>query len=178
MPSWLNKLLPLCLAPALSGCLIDDPPAYRAPQRTVPHINGLRAVPRLDEMILYPVRGNPISFSVPFSSEDVGERVQGRLFMDYVGSGSGLLVALSDVSASTLDEGERTLKMAFTPLSNVEPGCHRLTLRVSHLNNWRDAGDLYDPSDLDEAYWFAKIYVDPQDPTDLVECPVASGVTQ
>lgn len=166
--SWLSLLL------AVSGCLVDDPPAYRAALRTAPRISGLRAVPRLDEIITYPSNSTePVTFSVPIVSEDAGQEIQARLFLDYSGSRSDL-VTLAELPASTLDEGERDLPVVWYPRPGIAPGCHRLTLRVSHTSNWHGLADLFDPSDLDEAYWFAKIYVDPTNINSLVDCPSAS----
>lgn len=166
--------LPLSLM-LLSGCLVDDPPEYRAPQRTAPRINGLGVLPRLDSIITYPANSTEgILFSIPISSEDAGESVQARLFENYVTTQS-TVIPFESLPASTLDEGDRVATMRWFPGFNLQPGCYRLVVRVSHTSNWRGAAELYDPSDLDEVSWFAKIRVESGSASTLVDCPFPSG---
>jgi hypothetical protein len=174
LSGWLPSLL--ALVPLVTGCLVDDPPAYRAPQRTPPRIGGPRVLPRLDEIITYRADANqPLVFTIPISSEDVGDQVEGRLYSDYLDAQSNIR-RVEKIPASTLDEGERILKMDWTPGNDLAPGCHRITLRVTHAANWRSNAAVYDPADVDEVYWFAKINVDDTRLPTLVDCPDASNV--
>jgi len=159
----------------LSSCLVDDPPAYRAPQRTAPRINGLRVLPRLDSIITYKSGSTEgIAFSIPISSEDAGEPVQARIFQDYVNTQSDVR-PFESLPPSTLDEGDRTASTIWFPAFTTQPGCHRLIVRVSHESNWRGPAELYDPSDVDEVSWFARIFLDAPGGTTLADCPFPSG---
>jgi len=173
--SALARLSLLAGLPLVSGCLVDDPPAYRAPQRTPPHINALRVLPRLDEITTYPPNSTEeVAFEIPISSEDAGDEVEGRLFTNYIGSQSKI-ADLRTLAPSTLDDGERTLRMHWSPDQDARPGCYRIILRVSHASNWRGRAELLDPTDVDEAYWFAKVYVEAPATSSLLDCPDASG---
>ena len=57
----------------------------------------------------------------------------------------------------------------------IEAGCHRITLRVTHLRNTYNA--VLDTKDLAEAYWFANVNVTPENAGSLVNCPKASSGT-
>ena len=156
----------------LSSCLVDDPPAYRAPQQTAPQIHGARALPRLDRIITTST-GTFEHFDVPIVSEDAGEGLSATLFLDYLDANSEPLKS-SNLPPSTLDEGERSLKFVWT-VRTPRPGCHRLTLRVAHDSSWSN-GDVVDLDDLAEAYWFANINVTAQNANVLVDCPSASDL--
>ncbi len=159
----------------LPSCLVDDPPAYRAPLRTAPRINALRVLPRLDEIITYPPNSvEGVAFEIPISSEDAGDEVEGRLYTNYIGTLSDI-TDIQQLPPSTLDEGDRVLRMTWSPNLDVQPGCYRIILRVSHKRNWRGRAELIDPSDVDEAYWFAKVFVDAPGTSTLLDCPDASN---
>lgn len=169
--------LRLALVAALlpvGGCLVDDPPAYRAPQQTAPHINALRVLPRLDSIITYSYFSNEgIAFSIPISSEDVGEPIQARLFTDFVTTQSDVRL-FERLPPSTLDEGDRVASYVWSPPRATPPGCHRVIVRVSHESNWRASSELYDPTDVDEVAWFARLFVDAPGVTNLADCPFPS----
>jgi hypothetical protein len=60
-------------------------------------------------------------------------------------------------------------------IKQIEPGCHRITLRVTHVGNiGATNADVLDKADLAEAYWFANINVTPENAGSLVKCPQAS----
>jgi hypothetical protein len=158
----------------LPGCLVDDPPAYTAPQRTAPRIVGTRAVPALDQII--PTNeAEVVPFAVPVISEDAGETVTGKLFLNFADQG---FEPIDDtrLPASTIDEGERTLRLSWVVRSDLKPGCHRVTLRVSHTSNFGNGPAVQDPSDVDEVYWFANVNVTPANANVLVACP-SGGLT-
>jgi len=168
----LARLSLVAALPMLSGCLVDDPPAYRAPQQTPPRIVGTRATPRLDQ-ILQATSRFVQPFRVPIVSEDAGEGLTAMLFVDLATDSGRLPYAdgLTTLPPSTLDAGERTLSLDWTP--NSAPGCHRLTLRVAHTSSWVGTV-LTNQADLDEVYWFAKLDATPDNANSLVDCPDAS----
>jgi hypothetical protein len=156
--------------------LIDDPPAYRAPQRTAPRISTLRVLPRLDELITYQANETEmLDFEIPITSEDAGDEVEANLYKNRVGIGA-TIAGRGKLPASTLDEGERILRLQWKPDVTDPPGCYRVIIRVSHARNWRTTSELFDPSDVDEAYWFAKVYLDAVGSSTVVDrdCPDAT----
>lgn len=161
----------------LSGCLVDDPPPFITPQKTEPRLLYSKATPGLDQVIVRN-SGDKIDFHVPVKSEDAGDPLVGNFFLDYLGDARPP-VGLAIVSASTLDDpDERALKTRV----NIFPGfssagCHRITLRVTHLSNLveGDSYQLIDKTDLAEAFWFANIDVAPEAAGMLVDCPMGSS---
>jgi hypothetical protein len=175
----LARLSLLATLPVLPSCLVDDPPAYRAPLRTAPRINALRALPRLDEIISYPPNTTEgVAFEIPIASEDAGDEVAGRLYVNYIGARSTAIEDIATLPPSTLDEGERTMRMNWFPNLDAQPGCYRIILRVSHARNWRGRAELIDATDVDEAYWFAKVFVEAPSTATLLDCPDASSNPQ
>jgi hypothetical protein len=162
----------------LPGCLIDDPPPYAAPKQTPPRLDTTHANPPLDQVIVKN-SGEVVNFQMPVTSEDAGEALAAILLFDYGGDGSvpEPVSPTTPLPASTLDDPEpRVFNLPWTIRKGVTPGCHRLTLRVTHfanLDQMRPA-EVVDKKDLAEAYWFANINVKPENANSLVDCPQAS----
>lgn len=161
----------------LSGCLVDDPPPFVAPQQTRPRLDHTRAEPGLDQIIVRNT-GELIEFKMPVTSEDAGEPLYATLLFDYGGDGSvpDFLYSVP-MPASTLDDDNRVFKLPWTVRKGVAPGCHRFTLRVTHLDNINPdhPEQPIDKTDLAEAFWFANINVTPENANSLVDCPQASA---
>lgn len=159
----------------LSGCLVDDPPPFTPPQQTPPRLDYRKALPGLDQVI---VRSFPelITFEVPVTSEDAGEALTAALLLDFDGVDGQPLTPGSFLPASTLaDTNRRVLSLPWRVSNQIEPGCHRITLRVTHVGNTRTTiFDLIDQNDVAEAYWFANINVTPENAGSLMNCPGAS----
>jgi hypothetical protein len=165
---WLRLSLLAALF-ALPGCLVDDPPAYTAPQRTAPRIIGTHADPPLNKVIVIN-ENETLNFDVPVMSEDAGELVSAILLLDYDG-GPFDPIWPANLPPATLDDGERSLHFIWT-VGRAEPaGCHRVTLRVSHASNFASGYEVIDKADLDEVYWFANVNVTAQNANVLVRCP-------
>ena len=98
-------------ASMLSGCLVDDPPPYAAPQKTRPRLEYAKALPSLKQVIVANY-GDLLKFEVPVTSEDVGQELYVLLFLDDVG---GLLVTPPGrLPASTLDDpNERKVSLSW-----------------------------------------------------------------
>jgi hypothetical protein len=167
--------LTAALLSMLSGCLIDDPPPLVAPQQTPPRLDYTKASPGLDQ-IMNIKQGEVIPFKMPVTSEDAGDDLLAVLLFDYDGLYGLPLTVGSFLPASTLaDTNPRELGISWTVIGGIEPGCHRITLRVTHVGNIRTTiFDLVDQSDLAEAYWFANVNVTPQNAGSAVKCPGAS----
>jgi hypothetical protein len=157
----------------LTSCLVDDPPPFTPPNRTPPRLDYHNALPLLDQVISAKT-GETIDFKVPVASEDAGDRLSAMLLLDYRGGPAGFLRA-GPVPPSTLDDASRSVTLSFT-VSNISKGCHRFTLRVTHERNIDVNGspEVFDTSDLAEAYWWANIDVDPAQAGMLLGCPSAS----
>jgi hypothetical protein len=176
----LARLSLLTLVPTmLSGCLIDDPPPYVAPKQTRALLDGSNATPFLGQMIIAN-DGDAIPFYIPFQSEDTDEDLHALLLFDYEAGQKGPdQVAFARVAASTLeDKNARAIRMTWIVRTGTKPGCHRLTLRVTHYDNLLEGDkggvDVIDKEDLAEAYWFANVNVPAAMANQPVDCPSAS----
>jgi len=165
----------------LSGCLVDDPPPFPESKQTPPRLDYHDASPLLDQ-IIFAQSGQTLHFSIPVASEDAGDKLSALLFLDYSGGSASPIVPGKSLDASTLDDTTRmpvTLDWA-VPMNVYSPGCHRLTLRVTHISNIDT--NIYpgvrDPNDLAEAYWWLNLDADPALGKMLVDCPLASRVPQ
>ena len=157
----------------LSGCLVDDPPPYVAPQQTAPRLDYTEASPGLDQVI---VRSFPelITFEMPFTSEDAGEQLYAVLLLDYNGREGEQLDSRFFPPSTLADTSRRVLSLTWKVQERIVAGCHRFTLRVTHVGNTGTSTDVFDKNDLAEAYWFANINVTAENANSLVNCPQAS----
>ena len=162
------------LASMSSGCLIEDPPPYRQPLQTPPRLDLIGATPPIDQVIVART-GDPLEFKIPVVSEDAGDRLLGVLQLDMGSTDEDNNVSSSFARASTLDDLERILTVPWT-VKSIDPGCHRFTLRVSHILNFTSIPNVADPKDVAEAYWWANLDPDPETASNtLVNCPLASS---
>lgn len=148
----------------LTGCIVEDPPAFAKPTRTTPRIDLRLATPPLDQIHVVG-RGDPIVFRVPVVSEDAGVEVSAYLFLDTTEGP----VATDTISASTLDDTSRSLELSYRPSPGstfgprkiAEYGCHRFMARVSHLDNFKFDdlywGIPYNFADVAEVYWWVNV---------------------
>jgi hypothetical protein len=159
----------------LSGCLVDDPPPFTPPQKTPPRLDYRKAFPGLDQVFVtsFP---DVHTFEMPVTSEDNGEALTGALLLDFDGLDGQPLTPGSFLPPSTLaDTSRRVLSLPWRVSNQIEPGCHRITLRVTHVGNTRTTiFDVIDQNDVAEAYWHANINVTPENASSLVKCPGAS----
>lgn len=162
----------LLLANVTSSCLIEDPPPYKQPSQTPPRLNLRKAAPLIDQ-VLELKTGDRISFNVPVSSEDAGDKLQGLLLLDYKGEQQLPWLQVAEVQPSTLDDDTRALRLDWVvPNSISEDGCHRLTLLVSHEKNL--GVKIKDPNDVAVAVWWANINADADTSGKLNDCPLAT----
>jgi hypothetical protein len=167
----------------LSGCLVEDPPTYAAPERTPPRLSLNQTQPPLDQIYVTQV-GAKINFSIPVAAEDDGVSLQGFLLVDFDGTLPFSAWELGmTLPPSTLDDTTRKLEFSRQITKTFAPGdylgCHRVTLRVSHISNFNINAppDVFDRTDVAEAYWWLNV-IDPakgQDGSVLVDCPRASA---
>jgi hypothetical protein len=157
----------------LSGCLVDDPPPYVAPQQTAPRLDYTEASPGLDQLL---IASHPdlIRFEMPFTSEDAGEQLYAVLWLDYDGVEGEQLNSGFFPPSTLADTSRRVLSLPWKVQERIVPGCHRFTLRVTHVGNTGTSTKVFDKKDLAEAYWFANINVTAENANSLVNCPQAS----
>jgi hypothetical protein len=178
------SLVPSALS-MLSGCLVEDPPAFVKPTRTTPRVELRLAEPALDQIIIVD-RGDPIAFRIPVVSEDAGVPLKGYLFRDT----SLVPIDGNSVPASTLDDTTRRLELAYRPMQDLDPsrvadfGCHRFMARVSHLDNFNTAqldwGVPFNVADVAEVYWWVNVVniAAGEDPSVLRNCPQKVSVSE
>lgn len=157
----------------LPGCLVDDPPPYVAPQQTAPRLDYTEASPGLDQLLVasYP---DLITFDMPFTSEDAGEQLYAVLLLDYDGVEGEQLNSGFFPPSTLADTTRRALSLTWKVQERIVPGCHRFTLRVTHVGNTGTSTNVFDKEDLAEAYWLANLNVTAENANSLVNCPQAS----
>jgi hypothetical protein len=159
----------VCMLPA---CLVEDPPAYEPPKQTAPRIDNIGTLPAFNQIIVRNT-GEVINFTIPVTSEDAGEQLVGLLLIDEAGDNPYTQL----LPPSTLDDpNQRAFKFRVN-VRNLEPGCHRFTVRVTHVTNWvSETNQIIDQKDLDEGGWFANIDVKPENANLVIGCTLgASG---
>ena len=170
-----------CAACLRSGCYFSPSPLPEDPASERPNVSMNGAVPPVFQIINVRLGDAPLSFTVPFTSVDAGERVWWFLWGNWNLEGQefqkgmkgslppGEDLGLGMGGASSL---ERSIQFFWTPY-NLPPGCNQLTLFVTHANNANHEVDL--PIDISQSaivtYW---VNIDaPLDQSQtLVDCPV------
>jgi hypothetical protein len=140
-----------------SGCIVEDPPPYTQPTKTPPRLDLRLAVPSPDRIIIAE-QNEPISFHIPFASEDAGERIAAYLFLDFSENFRQPL-GYVPVPGSTLDDLSRAIDITYPAANDVSFGCHRIMIRISHDENFErfPPGAPIDVADVAEAYWWLNI---------------------
>ena len=170
------SLLGACLL-TLQSCLVDDPAPFPESKQTPPRLDYHDALPLLDQVI-FTHTGEPLHFTIPVASEDAGDELVALLFLDYQGGSGGNKIGAKTFGASTLDDTTRVITLDWL-VALASPGCHRITLRVTHSLNIDPLiyPGVHDSADLAEAYWWANIDSDPALGKTLTDCPLASRGT-
>lgn len=177
LPAGLARLsLAVLFVCTLSSCLVDDPPPYVAPTQTPPRIDYVLAEPHLNKIIVVNKGDEVIKFSVPVESEDAGEELSCLVLLDYQGGTDYAYSSGTVLPASTLEKGQRLITLEYR-VPTVDAGCHRLTLRVTHVPNVNLAAfpTVFEKRDLAEAYWWVNIGVDAASANMLKDCPDPVG---
>jgi hypothetical protein len=128
---------------ATPACLVTSTPSFEPPKRTAPFLVAAGAQPdprvmiSIDERKTAPAK----SFTVDVVSEDNGQDVFFRLYVDYGFKPPGtdqpfraLFANIPALESSTMsDTMERTVRFTWSPqLTGTGTGCHTLTLIASH----------------------------------------------
>jgi hypothetical protein len=137
----------------LSGCLVEDPPLYTEPTQTPPRINFRLAEPAPGRIILVE-KGDPITFRIPVTSEDVGEPLTAVMFLD---ESTTPIPNFVEIPGSTLDDLDRRIEIVYPGLAEVDFGCHRIKISVSHTDNLKLLGEPINQADVADAYWLMNV---------------------
>lgn len=155
-----------------SACL-DAPPTYDDPRRIPPFVIKSQVIPALNALVeLEP--GEPMDVTVPFRSEDLGANVLAVAYLDVRPGERGTAVNVWESPASNFDDLSRSVG---GPVSDTGlPGCHTLTLVVSHDFNFR-LDSVVDESQADRIVWWVHVK-DPEGERTLLEECITEGVTE
>jgi hypothetical protein len=157
----------------LPGCLVDDPPPLITQQKTAPRLDYSKVEPGLDQLLVLN-SGDFVRFKIPVISEDAGDPLLASLLFDFTPGSNKVPEFVSvPLPASTLDDTKRIATLPLVLRSDIKPGCHRYTLRITHQSNLVDglAYQVINEADMAEAFWFANINVAPENAGTLVNCP-------
>lgn len=172
------------------GCIVADPPEYRAPGQTRPVLNMYSAVPTATQALVIDAASPNLAtnFTVQVRSEDAGEPLSASFFLDYQidpnfdeGVKGETNLSLQQLAASTYDNEGRFFKYPWVPGKEIK-GCHFLTLIVAHSNRFLDNDQFHlNPATADDdaalATWTVNVVRTPADAGTLVNCPSREGPT-
>jgi hypothetical protein len=137
-----SSLCLVALTMTSTGCLVTSTPDFTPPKKTRPFLVTASADPDPRKIqILDGPPGAAISynFSADVVSEDQGERVQGRLYIDFGDKNPGgapynqLGVIPGSIDPGTMaDSKPRRFEAKGTLAYPLDLGCHTATLLVSH----------------------------------------------
>ena len=168
----------LGLASLLStGCLVAEAPEYGPPRQTTPVID-MSTVDPSPWTVMLPTRPTQtISFRV--QSEDAGEGLTVFLYLDHLSSNYFRKRFVEDWDfPPSGSSAPRPLSIQWDLRDEVTPGCHQLTLFVTHQSNFDDddSNTYISSSDVASITWWAN--VDPGEmPTTLVGCPTLNDAS-
>jgi hypothetical protein len=118
-----------------TACLIGPPDELVPPERVPPRAIVDQAAPS----VLMPVQtlkeGPLYEFRVPFVSEDLGERVVGRLFLNYGSEPTERDLGSDALGPGTLAE-VREMVVRWTKVKNLAAGCYSVTMTITHNDNY------------------------------------------
>ncbi len=174
MRSSMNKLfwsVGLTVLCACTSCAnIDDEPGETESEFLHLIVNPnteFAPSPNVEEMVAvypYPIPSTPpLTFSVYLQSEDAGKDVKAVLLVDYGHMSKGGSPYSAGFPAKTLPagswvDGPREVTAEWNPLG-VQPGCHTVTLIVTH--EFKETPADYwcpvDPDDFDMITWFVAV---------------------
>jgi hypothetical protein len=161
----------LCL-----GCVLADPPEHGKAEQTPPMLYANQAVPPVYE-VLNVSPGDRISFNVPLRSEDVGEALQADLYLNYSITNPDRLEATQTksvfISPGTFEDRQRDVNMQWDVRVGTKPGCHQLTIAVTHIGN-AQIGKL---DDIATVTWWVNVSDNETSPNQMKDCPTNKGST-
>jgi hypothetical protein len=156
---------------ASQACLVEAPPEFEAAPRRAPTLSMDQAVPPTNAPLEVERNGPPITISVPIAWDGAGDSLLARLYLDL---NTDRELQLTDATPAAPPE----VQMTWQPDQRITVGCHRLTLVVTHQDNYNTS--LRTPKPIDAALassvtWWAAVDT-PAVELPLAECAPSSGV--
>jgi hypothetical protein len=154
------SLCSVAMTPALSGCL-DPPPEYQVPDQVPPVIMTDNLVPATSS--LNRPNTEPVTFTVPFRADDAGEGLLGYFLVDIPSGKPRIQTPAVPINADPrpfAEQTDRSFSFPWTWSKTVNPGCHILTLILSHRSNFDTTNgdvDVRDPTKAAYATWFFEL---------------------
>ncbi len=147
-----------------SACIVTGSPDFSPPEKTRPQLIAVTPTTEFIRPAFVDGAFQPTTLQAELLSEDGGDNLQPVLLIDYGFDGPGDVpwrhAAPVDVIApGTLSEGPRPLSISWTPPSFIQPGCHTLTLLVTHEARGSNPGFWCpaDPDDYATLTWFVAL---------------------
>ncbi len=132
--SFLLASIPLMFA---ASCIITTDPQFEPPEQLGPFFLPDRAIPDAREVRVIEATDSLITFSGFVQSEDVGQPLVSRLYVNYGSPFEGDVrlyqrnIVEKELAVGTWDEGGRLVESNWTRNDWNTPGCHRFTLMVA-----------------------------------------------
>lgn len=119
------------------GCVVVSDPEFEDPARSAPVFLPDRAVPDPRTFLQLNQTTNQFTFSGLFVSEDAGQELEARLYVDYgvvtLDKPYADVIIGNRIPAGTIEDGAREASATWTSgEAPISPGCHRMTLVVAH----------------------------------------------
>ena len=153
------------LASAATGCL-DQAPTFAPRGQRPPFVIAGQVDPALGAVYEGPV---PFSINVPFRSEDVNTQLQARLYLDLVPGADSVQTIQQDVPAGIYEE---TRYVPMTWSSDLQAGCHSMTLILTYVDNFVASGPKDDSLAARVVWWLNVNDVDGD--VRMASCPGSS----
>jgi hypothetical protein len=160
-----ESLAAAVLAVSVFGCL-DEAPTFSPRGQRPPFVIAGQVEPPLGAVYEGPF---PIHINVPFRSEDVNIPLEARLYLDLAPGEDSVLMVRQEVPAG-IYEDTRSLSMTWS--SELEEGCHSLTLILTYFDNFVAAGPKDDSLAARVVWWLNIDDVDGE--VRMASCPGSS----
>lgn len=168
-------LLPgVAMTCVLPGCLQSNPPDYQSLAQTPPMLDLNSADPSLLNVLdVDTTSGETIPFNIKVQSEDRGVGLIAVLYVDYGVAHVQQTETVATVPASTFSDTSRQISLNWTVPSGpvLSPGCHQLTLLVTHATNL----PIRNSADVGLATWWLNVDDQPAGTNTLAGCPTTTG---
>lgn len=152
------------------SCVVSDPAEYGVAKQTPPFLNANKASPSVLHTRLMG-SGETLIVNVPLRSEDAGDELLAQLFLDRGVTGKQQLLSFRDIPPGKLEE-KRTISIT-APIQTDKPGCHAVSLVVTHKANLTEDNQPKDDNDTAILTWWVNV---DDDGTNLLgDCPVSGG---
>lgn len=167
-----RSVVGVSLSLLLTGCIIGPPDKFEPLEQVPPRVYNYLTVPTPFAYVTTTSTEDQV-FHVEFVSEDLGEDVVARLYLN-LDTAQESLITSSGVGTGSLDDPPRTANLTWSKKNSArEPaGCYIITMTLAHENNYSLDGALKPDDRSKTAYvsWWVVHNIAPQD-LDFDKCP-------